>query len=62
MTPEMVRKHREGLPQIDVYTYPADHSFDRDGSESYHEAGAQPALERTLAFLEKHLDHTFAGA
>ncbi|MEO9080484.1 MAG: dienelactone hydrolase family protein [Rhodanobacter sp.] len=56
ITPEMVQKHREALPQMDVYTYPADHAFNRDGSAPYHEASAKLALQRTLAFFEKNLD------
>ena len=55
ITPETVDKHREALPQMDVYTYPADHAFNRDGSTPYHEASAKLALQRTLTFFEKHL-------
>ena len=53
--PEMVAKHREALPQMDVFTYPADHAFNRDGSAPYHEASAKLALQRTLAFFNHHL-------
>jgi len=53
--PEMVAKHREALPQMDVFTYPADHAFNRDGSAPYHEASAKLALQRTLAFFDHHL-------
>lgn len=53
--PEMVAKHREALPQMDVFTYPADHAFNRDGSAPYHEASAKLALQRTLAFFDRHL-------
>ena len=55
ITPEMVAKHRELLPQMDTFTYPADHAFNRDGSPSYHEASARLALQRTLAFFDQHL-------
>jgi carboxymethylenebutenolidase len=55
ITPEMVAKHREALPQMDVFTYPADHAFNRDGSAPYHEASAKLALQRTLAFFDRHL-------
>lgn len=55
ITPEMVEKHRVAMPQMEVYTYPADHAFNRDGSAPYHEASAKLALQRTLAFFEKHL-------
>ena len=55
ITPKMVQKHREALPQMDVYTYPADHAFNRDGSTPYHEASAKLAQQRTLTFFEKQL-------
>jgi carboxymethylenebutenolidase len=55
ITAEMVEKHRVALPQMEVYTYPADHAFNRDGSAAYHEASAKLALQRTLAFFEKQL-------
>jgi carboxymethylenebutenolidase len=55
ITPEMVAKHREALPQMDVFTYPADHAFNRDGSAPYDEASAKLALQRTLAFFDRHL-------
>jgi carboxymethylenebutenolidase len=55
ITPETVAKHREALPQMDLFTYPADHAFNRDGSTPYHEASAKLALQRTLAFFEKQL-------
>lgn len=55
ITPEMVAKHRETLPQMDVFTYPADHAFNRDGSAPYDEASAKLALQRTLAFFEKYV-------
>ena len=55
ITPEMVQKHREALPRMDVHTYPADHAFNRDGSAPYHEASAKLALQRTLTFFEKCL-------
>ena len=58
ITPEMVQKHREALPEMDVYTYPADHAFNRDGSTPYHEASAKLALQRTLAFFGQHLAST----
>ncbi|KRE87468.1 carboxymethylenebutenolidase [Rhodanobacter sp. Soil772] len=55
ITPEMVAKHREALPQMEVFTYPADHAFNRDGSAPYDEASAKLALQRTLAFFDHHL-------
>jgi carboxymethylenebutenolidase len=53
--PEMVAKHREAMPQMDVFTYPADHGFNRDVGAQYDPASAQLAMQRTLAFFEKHL-------
>lgn len=53
--PEMVEKHRQMLPQMEVFTYPADHAFNRDVGTQYDEASAKLAYERTLAFFEKHL-------
>ena len=55
ITPEIVAKHRELLPQMETFTYPADHGFNRDVGASYHEPSAKLALERTLAFLDTHL-------
>lgn len=53
--PEAVQKHREMLPQMDVYTYPAGHAFNRDVGPQYDEASAKLAYQRTLAFFDKHL-------
>ena len=55
ITPDMVAKHREAMPQMDLFTYPADHAFNRDGSAPYDEASARLALQRTLAFFDQHL-------
>jgi carboxymethylenebutenolidase len=58
--PDMVAKHRELLPQMDVYTYPgAGHAFNRDIDPShYHQESAELALKRTMAFFDKHLAST----
>ncbi len=53
--PDMIEKHRQMLPQMDVFTYPADHAFNRDVGTQYDEDSAKLAYERTLAFFEKHL-------
>ena len=55
--PEMVAKHRAMLPQMDVYSYPgAGHAFNRDIDPSrYHQASAELALKRTMAFFDKYL-------
>lgn len=47
-----VQRHREILPQMELYTYPADHAFNRDVDPThYNAASAKLALQRTLAFL-----------
>ncbi|MEL1264066.1 dienelactone hydrolase family protein [Pseudoxanthomonas putridarboris] len=53
--PEMVRQHRERLPQMDTHTYPAGHGFNCDLRADYEPASALLARERTLAFFERHL-------
>ena len=53
--PEMVARHRELLPQMPVFTYPADHGFNRDVGPQYDEASAGLALQRTLGFFAQHL-------
>jgi carboxymethylenebutenolidase len=65
--PAAIDRHRSELrfsdaelsdhePEVDIYTYPADHGFNRDVTpQSYAAASAQLALERTLAFLGRHL-------
>lgn len=55
ITPEMVAKHREVLPQMQTFTYPADHGFNRDAGASYDEASATLALQRTMAFFDRRL-------
>lgn len=53
--PEMVQRHRDLLPQMQTFTYPAGHGFNCDLRADYHPASAQLARERTLAFFGKHL-------
>ncbi|MEO8803626.1 MAG: dienelactone hydrolase family protein [Rudaea sp.] len=54
--PEAVKKHREAFPKLEIYTYPAGHAFNRDiDSTHYDAASADLALQRTLAFFDKHL-------
>ncbi|KAF1718137.1 carboxymethylenebutenolidase [Pseudoxanthomonas yeongjuensis] len=53
--PEMVQQHRDALPQMPVYTYPADHGFNCDARASYDPASAKLARQRTLAFFADHL-------
>ncbi len=53
--PEMVQQHRDKLPQMDVFTYPADHGFNCDARASHHPESARLARQRTLEFFRKHL-------
>jgi carboxymethylenebutenolidase len=55
--PEMVEKHRQLMPQMELFTYPADHAFNRDVGAQYDEASAELAYQRTLAFFDRHLAH-----
>jgi carboxymethylenebutenolidase len=41
--------------QIPIYTYPAGHGFNRDGTPDYDASSAALARERTLAFRREHL-------
>ena len=53
---EAVARHREVLPNSEIYTYPAGHAFDRDvDPKAYDAPSAKLALERTLAFFDCHL-------
>lgn len=53
--PEMVEKHRELLPQMDTWTYPAGHGFNCDMRADFDEASAALARSRTLAFFAEQL-------
>lgn len=54
--PEMVQQHRDKLPQMAVYTYPAGHAFNRDvDPKAYDAASAELALKRTLDFFAREL-------
>lgn len=56
--PEAVDRHRRQFPDMEVYTYPeAGHAFNRniEGDPHFHEASAELAWERTLAFFNEHL-------
>jgi carboxymethylenebutenolidase len=52
---EGVRKFASAHPEIQVYTYAADHGFNCDQRGSYDAAAAKLARERTLAFLRQHV-------
>lgn len=54
--PEAIEKHREAMPDAEIYTYPAGHAFDRSvDPKAYDAPSAKLALERTLAFFAQHL-------
>jgi carboxymethylenebutenolidase len=54
--PEAVQKHREAYPDLEVYTYPTGHAFNRDVDPSHYDAAsAKLALERALAFFATNL-------
>ena len=50
-----VRKFATSHPEIQVYTYAADHGFNCDQRGSYDAASAKLARERTLTFLQRHV-------
>ena len=53
---DTVAKHRELLPQMETFTYPAGHAFNRDiDPRAYDEPSAKLAMQRTLAFFQQHL-------
>jgi len=53
--PEMVARHREKLPQMEIYSYPADHAFNRDIGAQYHEPSATLAWDRSMGFFAREL-------
>jgi len=51
-----VQRHREAYPQMEIYTYPAEHAFNRDVDGKHYDApSAKLALERTLEFFARTL-------
>ncbi len=46
---------RRANPEAEFYVYDADHGFNCDARASYDAAAAQLALERSLAFLARHV-------
>jgi carboxymethylenebutenolidase len=46
---------REKRPECEIYVYPAGHAFNCDERPTYDADAARLALERTLAFLAKHV-------
>lgn len=49
---DTIAKHHREVP---IYTYPAGHAFNRDGSAGYDAPSAARARARTLEFLREHL-------
>ena len=53
---EAVQRHREAYPEMEIYTYPAEHAFNRDIDGKHYDApSAHLALQRTLAFFDRYL-------
>ena len=53
--PEAIQAHREKLPQMATFVYPADHAFNREVGHAYDPDSAALALQRTLDFFSEHL-------
>lgn len=54
--PEAVQRHRVAYPDMEVFTYPAGHAFNRDVDTGHYDAAsARLALDRTLAFFARNL-------
>lgn len=53
--PEAIKAHREKLPQMPTFVYPADHAFNRSVGHAYDPDSAALALKRTLDFFAEHL-------
>ena len=55
-TVSAVKKVLDGKPLVEIYDYlGADHGFNRFGYPPYHPQAAEQALDRSLAFLRKHI-------
>ena len=52
---EKVNAFKKFKPEVDTFTYPADHGFNCNHRKQYEEISAKVALDRTLKFLEKNL-------
>ena len=53
---EDVNVFKKFKPEVETFTYPADHGFNCNHRKQYNETSARVALDRTLKFLEKNLD------
>jgi carboxymethylenebutenolidase len=47
-----IRRHN---PEIEVHTLPADHGFNCDQRNEWHEPSERRALQLTLTFLDRHM-------
>ncbi|MCH6483775.1 dienelactone hydrolase family protein [Pseudoxanthomonas sp. LH2527] len=52
---KLVQQHRDLLPQMDVFTYPAGHGFNCDLRADYEPSSARLARGRTLDFFHRNL-------
>lgn len=52
---EAIQQHRQRLPRMETFVYPAGHAFNRRGDPHYHADSADLALQRTLAFFSENL-------
>ena len=51
-----VQAHRQALPGMEVFTYPAGHAFNREvDADAFHAPSAALARQRSLAFFAGHL-------
>lgn len=56
ITADIVEAQRKAWPDMDVFTYPANHAFNRDASPAvYDEASAKKAFARAVAFLQENI-------
>ena len=53
--PEAIERHRQCLPDAEIYLYPAGHGFNCNSRTDFAPQSAALARERTLAFFEKNL-------
>ena len=55
-TVRAVKQAFDGKPNVEIYDYlGADHGFNRFGYPPFHQQSAERALERSLAYLRKHI-------
>lgn len=53
--PEMVARHRQAMPQMQTFTYPAGHGFNCEARADFDAPSAHLARRRTLEFFAVHL-------